>query len=237
MGSATPGTDGGAVGRRLADTGRTDVHRRDLDAPAWGPPAAGAAAGLAGLAVFLTLHAWWILPIWSVVPLGVAVATVGGVATGWAYDLLRGHAPAGPVGAWLAVTVAAVGILTPSLVLAYLGGPYVPVVDGVPASPSPDAVPAIAVRFVLEFVVVTTLAGAALGWWLERTRRAAVAVGAAALAFALGPGHNNPFLFTFGSTAAMGRGMTLVFAAVATASAVLVVVDRWCSRYRRRRSG
>ena len=211
-------------------------HSRAIppDGRPWAAPVAGALAGLAGVIVFLTLHAWWILPIWSVVPLGLAVAVIGGAATGWAYDLLGTHVPAGLVSAWLAVVAGAVAVLTPSLVLAYVGGPYVPVVDGVPVSPSPEEVPAIAVRFVLEFVVVTTLAGGALGWWLERTRRAAVAVGAAALAFALGPGHNNPFLFTFGSTAAMLRGMSLVLASIAIASLVLVALERRFARGARR---
>lgn len=189
-------------------------------------PAAGVAAGLAGLAVFLALHAAWILPIWSVAGLGLAVAVVGGAVTGWAYTLLRHRVPVHPIGAWLAVTAGALLVLAPAFVISWLLGPYVPVVDGVPITPSPATVPAIVVRFVVEFLVVTAAAGVVLGWALTRSRRAAAATGAAALTFALGPGHNNPFLFTFGSTAALLTGLGLVIAVVAASSAVLVAVDR-----------
>ncbi len=46
-------------------------------------------AGCAGLVVFLLLHALWILPIWFILPIGLPIAAVGGLAVGWGYGEVR----------------------------------------------------------------------------------------------------------------------------------------------------
>ena len=43
---------------------------------------AGVLAGIAGLLAFLVLHALWIVPIWSILPVGLLVAGGGGLAVG-----------------------------------------------------------------------------------------------------------------------------------------------------------
>lgn len=186
--------------------------------------APGVAAGVVGLAVFLGLHAVWIVPIWSVTALGSFIAIVGGATVSWAYLHVEPRLPDGLAGRWLAVAGGAVLVLTPSLVVAWVGEPYFTVVDGV-REPTAD-VAAIAVRFVVEFLVVTVLAGALVGWLVTRSRRGTLAVAAAALAFALGPGHNLPFFHVVAAPAAARTAVLLTLAPILVASAVFVVVDR-----------
>lgn len=198
------------------------------------PYVAGAIAGQAGLAVFLTAHAIWITPIWFVVALGVPVAAIGGAAAGWALDELRRVVPDDPVRAWLAVTAGAMLVLAPTFLVAALG-PALPltVVDG-SANPVPGTFPRLVAQFAVELLVLPTAAGAALGWALTRSRRAATATAAAALAFSVGPGHNNPFFFRFMDLPGSLFGLGLTLAIVATAAAVLVSLDRRFADGRRR---
>lgn len=195
----------------------------------WGSPyLAGTVAGQAGLLVFLTVHAVWILPIWSVATLGVPVAAIGGAAAGWAFDELRAVIPRHPVRAWLAVTAGAMLVLSPTFVAAALG-PHlpVPVIDGSSIGPIPPALlPRLVTQFVVELLVLPMAAGALLGWALTRSRRAALATAGAGVAFAAGPGHNNPFFFRFMDLPGSLFGVALTLAIVATASAVLVMLDR-----------
>lgn len=190
---------------------------------------AGAVAGQAGLAVFLTVHAVWILPIWSVVSLGVPVAALGGAAAGWALDELRAVLPRNPIRAWLAVTAGAGLVLSPTLLVAAAGVPMpLPVVDSSAIGPiPPDAFPRLAVQFTVELVGLPVVTAAVLGWVLTRSRRAALATATAGFVFAVGPGHNNPFFFRFMDLAGSLFGVGLMLAIVATASAVLVGLDRW----------
>lgn len=186
--------------------------------------APGVAAGLTGLVVFLSLHAVWVLPIWFVAPLGVVAATLGGVAVGWAFLQVEPRLSQRLVFRWLAVAGGAVLVLIPSLLVAWAGDPYFTVFDGVRRASSD--IPGIALRFVVEFLVVTTLSGAALGWVVTRSRRGTVAVATAALAFALGPGHNLPFFHLLAAPAVARTGLLLTLATIVAASATFVVVDR-----------
>ncbi len=61
---------------------------------------AGVLAGVAGLLVFLVLHALWIVPIWFILPAGMVVAAGGGLAIGWAYAELRQRLPGRPGRPW-----------------------------------------------------------------------------------------------------------------------------------------
>ncbi len=83
---------------------------------------AGMLAGTAGLLVFLVLHHLWIKPIWFILPLGLVIAVIGGLAVGWAYSELLPGLPARPwtILAWVAL----IGLtLLPSIVLAQLSPP------------------------------------------------------------------------------------------------------------------
>ena len=57
----------------------------------------GILAGAAGLLVFLVIHHVWIKPIWFILPLGLVIAAIGGLAVGWAYSELLPYLPADPV--------------------------------------------------------------------------------------------------------------------------------------------
>lgn len=181
---------------------------------------AGAVAGIAGLATFLTIHHFWILPIWFVAPVGALIAAVGGVAVGDAYVELGPHLPRRP---WSALAVAAGTwiVLLPSFLLAERRGPVFEVAGprvGELTVPAEQALFA----FVVELLVVTTLAAGVVGWLIGRTRRAAVSTALAGLAFALGPGHNIPFL---GGTRGLPKELVLIGASVLVAAVLLVELE------------
>lgn len=211
----------GRPGGKLLDRGSRGYAVGRSVAPAVAP---GIAAGVTGFVVFLVLHEVWILPIWFVAPLGFGIAVVGGATVSWAYLHVERHLPAGLLRRWLVVAGGAVVVLAPSLVVAWVGDPYFTVVDGVRVATGDVSV--VAARFILEFLVVTTLAGAVLGWLVTRTRRGTLAVAAAALAFALGPGHNLPFFHVVTAPDAARTAVLLTLAPILVASAVFVVVDR-----------
>jgi hypothetical protein len=183
---------------------------------------------MVGLTVFLVLHAVWIVPIWFVAPLGLVIAVLGGVAVSWAYHHVKPHLPEGNVRRWLAVAGGAVLILFPSLLVAWAGEPYFTVVDGGGVPTAEGSV--LAVRFVVEFLVVTILTGALTGWAITRTRRGATAVAAAAFALALGPGHNLPFFPIATAPVETRTGLLLALIPIVIASAVFVAVDGFLSR-------
>ena len=83
---------------------------------------AGALSGVATLIVFLVIHHFWIMPIWFILPFGLLIAGLGGVALGWAYHELLPNLPPRP---WKAVTIIGLimVILLPSIVLAEMRTP------------------------------------------------------------------------------------------------------------------
>lgn len=177
---------------------------------------AGLLAGIIGLLVFLGLHHLWIMPIWFILPPGLAIATAGGLAIGWAYSELLPRLPRQPwtIFAWSAL----VGItLIPSIVLAEMEAPLFRL-TGENATLTVSIGQA-AVIFVGNLLLTATVAGGLAGWLIGRTRRAALATALAGFVFALGPGHNIPFL---GNTPGMGKGILLILAIIWSASVVLV---------------
>ena len=182
---------------------------------------AGVLSSIAGLVVFLVVHALWILPIWFVAPLGLGLAGAGGLAVGWAYAELLPGLPKRP---WTAPAVAGLicAILAPAIVLAELRQPFFTVAGrtGVPAVALPEA----AVRFTLELLLTAPLVGGLAGWWLGRTPQAALATALAGLIFALGPGHNIPFI---GGTRGVGKELVIMAAIVVVSALVLVEAHAW----------
>ena len=67
--------------------------------------------------------------------------------------------------------------------------------------------------------------------WLGRTRRAALATAVAGLVFALGPGHNIPFL---GGTPGVGKELAIMTAVTLVSALVLVEGDAWLAGPARR---
>jgi len=188
---------------------------------------AGILSGVVGLVVFLTIHHVWITPIWFILPVGLLIACLGGLATGWAYEEIQ---PGLPPRAWPALVVFGLiaVILAPALILAQL---LPPVVD-VPAGKLAATTSELTVRFVILFVTAAVV-GALTGWLLGRTWRGAVAMATAGLVFALGPGHNIPFL---GNTPGVGKELALLGAIALTSSVVLVEASARLARRQTRQT-
>lgn len=166
--------------------------------------------------VFLVIHMLWIKPIWFIAPAGLVVAIAGGLAVGWAYSELLPHLPGRPwaVLAWTALVSLT---LAPAVILAQLRPPVF-TGTGMNATATVTTNQAIVI-FVRDLLLPASVTGGLLGWLVARTRRAALAMALAGLIFALGPGHNVPFL---GNTPATGKGIILLLAIILSASVVLV---------------
>ncbi len=199
------------------DLNYSEVRAAGVSRPGLGEHlAAGVLAGVAGLLTFMVIHHIWILPIWFVFPFGLVIAGLGGLAIGWAYAEVQPRLPPRP---WtpLAVTALIAVSLLPSIILAEIREPMFDI--GVPGGLLRMSVGRAALVFILELLVTSAALGGLAGWWLGRTRRAAIAMAAAGLAFALGPGHNIPFL---GGTPGSLNGAILLLVVAAVSAAVLV---------------
>ena len=84
--------------------------------------------------------------------------------------------------------------------------------------------------FVLELLVAPVITGGLAGWLIGRTPRAALATALAGFVFALGPGHNIPFM---GLTPLNGKGNLLLLAIVVVSSFVLVESQAWIEKFYR----
>ena len=177
---------------------------------------AGAVSGFAGLIVFLIIHLFWIMPIWFILPIGLLIAGLGGAAVGWAYHELLPNLPPRP---WREVTIIGLimVILLPSIVLAEMRAPMFEI--GGPSSFLVISFRQAAVIFILELLVTATLMGGIAGWIIRRTCKAVLATALAGIIFALGPGHNIPFL---GNTPGTLNGVAILFAIVMVSAMVLV---------------
>jgi hypothetical protein len=180
---------------------------------------AGCAAGLTGLLVFLVVHHAWILPIWFIAPGGAAFASVGGILVGRAYAGLKPALPGG-IMREASLTAAALAALLPSILIAELRQPLFTVSAGNPVLAL--SVAETAMRFILELLLPAALIGAGIGWHVGRSRRSAVSAAIACAIFALGPGHNIPFL---GGSPVAGKGIAILIAVISSASFVLVELD------------
>ena len=181
---------------------------------------AGVLAGVAGLMTFLVIHHIWITPIWSILPAGLAGAVLGGLAVGWSYAELHSSLPHRPWAALALMGIIAL-ILAPSILLAQSRPPLLDVASfSIPPGTGAYA----ATRFLLELVLTSVLVGAAIGWLLGHTPRAALSTAIAGLAFALGPGHNIPLL---GNTPSVGKGLVLLGAITLVSALVLVEAAEW----------
>lgn len=177
---------------------------------------AGVSSGIVGLTVFLLIHHFWIEPIWFILPAGLVIAVLGGMAVGWAYAELHPNLPSRW---WLIISlvVLIVLILLPSFILAEMRAPMFDVT--VPGSLLMISVSRAALIFILELLVTATLVGGLAGWMISHTQRAAVSTALAGFVFALGPGHNIPFL---GSTPGSLKG-AIILVSIAMVSAIVLV--------------
>jgi hypothetical protein len=185
---------------------------------------AGLFSGIAGLFVFLTIHHFWIKPIWFMLPPGLLIAALGGLAVGWSYSEIHGALPSRP---WTAPAMFALIslILAPAILLAQLRPPPLNISTGAIIDGSSTGV--VIARVVIELLLTATVIGGFLGWWLGRTPLAALATAVAGLVFALGPGHNIPLL---GNTPVAGKGIILLVAIIAISAIVLVESEAWLAQ-------
>src|SRR3990172_9472011 len=185
---------------------------------------AGAISGIAGLLVFLTVHHFWIRPIWFILPPGVVIAALGGLAVGWSYAEIKAALPPRPWTA-LAVFVLVAATLAPAVLLAQLRPPPLDIGTGAIIDGSSTGV--VIARVVIELLLTATVVGGLAGWWLGHTPRAAAATALAGFVFALGPGHNIPLL---GNTPAVGKGVILLVIIIFVSAVVLVESQAWLAR-------
>ena len=176
---------------------------------------AGLLSGVAGLAVFLIIHHFWIKPIWFILPPGLFIAGLGGLAVGWSYAEIRVGLPPRPWTA-LAIVVLIFAILAPAIILAQLREPTLDLSTF--TIPRENAARA-ALVFVVDLLVTATIVGALAGWLIGRTQSGMIATAIAGFVFALGPGHNIPFL---GNTPVVGKGLLLLLAIIVVSAIVLV---------------
>jgi hypothetical protein len=71
---------------------------------------------------------------------------------------------------------------------------------------------------VRDLLLPAAVTGGLGGWWIGRKKRAAYATALAGFVFALGPGHNVPFL---GNQPVTGKAILLLLAVILSASVVL----------------
>jgi hypothetical protein len=187
---------------------------------------AGLVSGIAGLLIFLTIHHLWIRPIWDILPPGLFIAALGGLAVGWAYAEIQTALPPRPWRA-LAVFLLVGATLTPAILLAQMRPPLFDINTG--AVREGTTIGEALARAGIELLLTATLAGGLGGWLLSHNWRAALAMALAGFIFALGPGHNIPFL---GGTPVVGKGIMLLVAIIATSALVLVESEAWLSRHR-----
>lgn len=195
-----------------------------------GAVAAGVVAGIAGLGVFLVAHHVWIVPIWFIAPVGVVMAGAGGAVVGASYATLRRHLPRRP---WTAPTVAGLyaGMLAPAVLIGELRGPIFALDaegGGTLLVPPTEAM----VDVLVGLLGTSALVGAIVGALIGRRRRAVGATTMAAIALAVGPGHNLPLL---GGSPAVGKELAILGAVVVAASVVLVEAEARLSAGTRRR--
>ncbi len=185
---------------------------------------AGLLSAIAGLLAFLTIHHFWIRPIWFILLPGLGIAGLGGLAIGWSYAEIHSALPPRP---WTALAVFALvgAILAPAILLAQLRPPPLDISTGAIIDGSSTAV--VFARVVIELLLTATVVGGLAGWWLGRTPQAALATALAGFVFALGPGHNIPLL---GNTPVVGKGIVLLVVITAISALVLVEGEAWLSR-------
>jgi len=185
---------------------------------------AGLLSGIAGLLVFLTVHHFWIRPIWFILPPGLFIAALGGLAVGWAYSEIQASLPPRP---WASIAMMALvgAMLTPAIILAQLRPPPLDISTGAVIDGSSGWM--VFARVVVELLLTATVVGGLAGWWLGHTGRAALATALAGLIFAIGPGHNIPLL---GNTPAVGKGIILLVIIIFVSAVVLVESQAWLAR-------
>jgi hypothetical protein len=177
---------------------------------------AGLLSGVIGLLVFLTVHHFWIQPIWFIFLPGLILSSLGGLAVGWSFQELQGGLPAYPW-SFLGLSGVILLILLPGLIIAE----FTPTPFGLDGSIAPGYTAGkAALQFFLELVLTSAAVGGAIGWFLIGTRSAVISTVVASVVFAIGPGHNIPFL---GNTPSVYKGVVLLLIIILVSSLTLML--------------
>lgn len=88
-------------------------------------------------------------------------------------------------------------------------------------------IPEVVLCFMGKLLLPATLSGGLLGWRLGRTKRAAWSTALAGFVFALGPGHNIPFI---GGTPGVGKEVAIMGTIMLVAALALVEGHAWLRR-------
>lgn len=174
----------------------------------------GAIAGLVGFMVFLTIHAAWITPIWSIALAGAAAAAGGGAAVGWACLVHRSRIPRGRMTRAAVLFGAGVSVLLLSVPVAFALFPGHRDFASIP--------PGRGVAALGAFLSLTAFVGGTAGWVATHTWRAAAVTALACVAFGGGIGHNAPIL---GAGPSAPKMWTIMIAATAAASITLASLE------------
>jgi hypothetical protein len=191
------------------DNGRTSIQKSSA-------LTSGMLAGAAGLLTFLVIHAFWIVPIWFILPMGLVIAIPGGLAVGWGYSQVADRLPSRPLRAPVLMGLIAI-ILLPATTLAELRQPMFALTPQ--GAIFQSSIPRGIFIFVAELLSTASITGGLLGWWLGGTRKAAAAMALAGAIFALGPGHNIPFI---GGTGGVFKEWAILGSVIFVAALVLV---------------
>jgi hypothetical protein len=111
-------------------------------------------------------------------------------------------------------------VLLPSIIMAEVREPMFDV--SVPGGLLMMSVERAALIFTLELLVPAMLVGGLLGWMICRTPLATISTALAGFVFAIGPGHNIPFL---GSTPGALKGAIILMAITLVSAFVLVKIQ------------
>ncbi len=121
----------------------------------------------------------------------------------------------------LAMAGLILAILMPSIILAEFRSPLFNI-DGAENATLAVSTGRAVFIFTGELILTSILMGGLLGWLIGGTKAAAISTAIAGLAFALGPGHNIPFL---GSTPGAMKGLSILLLVILVSGFVLVELD------------
>jgi hypothetical protein len=186
----------------------------------------GAVSAITGLLVFLVIHAVWIMPIWFILPVGLMIAVPAGMVIGHAYAVIQHRLPKRPWN-FISVSILIAIILLPGTLLAEL---RTPMFAFSPTGPIFQMeLGAAIIIFILELLLTAALTGGLIGWIIGRSVRAVSLMALAGLMFALGPGHNIPFI---GGTGGVYKEWAIMGSIIIPSAFVLVEGYDWMKVHR-----
>lgn len=143
---------------------------------------------------------------------------------GIAYLEIQHHLPPKP---WKAIVfiILIVAILLPAILLAEIRPPMFVLSPAGPIFQMSLGI--VTLIFIGELLCTATLTSGLIGWWISRTKLSTLAMALSGFVFALGPGHNIPFIGGIGGVMKEWAIMVMV---IIVSTFVLVESYEWFSR-------